>query len=381
MALLSAMTPFRGKRGSQSDLQIASAYDRAGPSVLQSPSAAAALALMQRPLQSAAGYASSAARQSARRARRPLPRWLRNFGGPFAVLCASMASIVPLLGIACLALFWGDDTKVAPVTLDTSSRAVTAVGTGNAAAEFGLSDAISSLRQELGNQLQKQESARLSTEASVMTRLGRLESGLSSSGRSWGGRASANAVDATDGLGVDWASWSGGAEIDHGYTSTGVGRGLTGRAARALSKLAPRWRTSVANVSPPPEVVLAADSAPPSTCFVMANAPGKLAIRLPRPVYATHVAVERLPSWAEERPEASPRSFEVRAWLDDVGSLPYAAVVGVFEYKLAGPRSQAFELKMKSKAIKAVQFVFDGSWGDDHISVCRLRIFGAAVTL
>ncbi|CAE8643748.1 unnamed protein product, partial [Polarella glacialis] len=184
---------------------------------------------------------------------------------------------------------------------------------------------------------------------------------------------------ATAGLGVDWASWGMGAEIDHGHTSPGLGRSLLGCASRAVTSLLPSQRTLFGFVSHPPEAVLAWDSAPPSRCYSI-EGNGAVAIRFLKPVRAGHVVLEQLPSWATAKPLAAPRSFEVLAWPADGVEESYSVKLGSFEYQLDGLRAQVFPLindsgSVFSGNVKGIKFSFGQNWGEEGLTmVCRLRV-------
>jgi len=313
---------------------------------------------------------------------RVLPPWLRGLlVGPAAVLCACFVVLVPFLGFTTVGAFiWsaaagGSEGDKAPATA------------GGSVDVRRVADAVDALRQDLRSHVDEdRREVSGASSAAVAAHVRRLEqtvAAATAASAATAARAPAAAGGAGDvaGLGFDWAAWSAGAEIDAGHTSAGIGRGLVGRTARALATLLPHHRARVAWVSHPAEVVLAADSAPPSRCFTF-QGNGTLAVRLARGVLPTHVVVEQPPAVATERPRAAPRHVEVRVWPveeDDASSAlpgPYGTRAGAFEYALLGPRAQVFALDAGLPLARAVQFVFGGSWGEDHTSVCRLRVLG-----
>lgn len=193
-----------------------------------------------------------------------------------------------------------------------------------------------------------------------------------------GATAIALAADPLEGLGVDWAARFTGAEIDHGYTSPGLGRDVVGCAVRAVAALVPRYRAYAGNVSHPPEVALAADHAPPIRCFYFGGK-GTVAVRLLRATSPGHVAIEQPPSSSMVHPRAAPRSFKVYGWSTSEGAEPYSLLLGSFEYLIEGPRIQVFQLRaVPPGGLRGVQFAFGGNWGEDFTTACRLRVLGPA---
>lgn len=148
---------------------------------------------------------------------------------------------------------------------------------------------------------------------------------------------------------------------------------------RLLLFVNPSFRQTVGPASHPPEVVLAADAAPPSRCFKFEGS-GNVAIRFSRPVRIAHVALEKPPPEALLAPKSMPRRFSVFAWRASEGSRPYGELVGEFQYELEGPRNQVFTLgsasSEKMHLAQALKFVLHDNWGEDFTSVCRLRAFG-----
>jgi len=320
------------------------------------------------------------------------PNWLRNFGGPFAALCAALTGIVPFFGVAVLALVMQD------------------AGSFSGAPEVGLPSGGSQLEvtdfEGLWKELQRQEASRSSLDAAIAERMQRLEqaaktspdaalalsaaekavaaaSAAEASAASAAAAASGSGAgqgDATVGLGVDWAAWGAGAFIDHGHSSGALGRHFTGRLGRLAASFLPQYRELFA-APHPPEVLLAWDSAPPSRCHSMVAAGGTVAIRFPQAVRASHVVIEQTPLWASSWPSrASPRHFQVQAWPADV-EIPYSVELGAFEYQLHGQRLQVFALtdtngKAVSGRVQGIRFIFDDNWGEASLTVCRLRVFG-----
>lgn len=303
----------------------------------------------------------------------PLPPWFRSFGLPFAVCCAAIAGIVPLFGVGLVALLSGDGGSPAPAIHAVPIPSIAPPVLHSDASSTDVLVALDSLRRDM----QQREGARQAYDEAVVARVRRLETAAvahSPSSKRGAMGWSAQATDPTAGLGVDWASWTAGAEIDYGYTSTGLGRSILGRASRLVTSLLPRYRVYAGNVSHPPDVVLAADFAPPTKCFAF-QGEGTIAIRFPRVVSPTHIVMEQRPSLATLHPEAAPRHFEVRAWLAQPGAEPYSESLGTFEFKLGDAPAQAFPVQSaRDSSVKAVQFVFRENWGQDYTSVCRLRV-------
>eukprot|EP00927_Polykrikos_kofoidii_P018288 TRINITY_DN18455_c0_g1_i1.p1 TRINITY_DN18455_c0_g1~~TRINITY_DN18455_c0_g1_i1.p1 ORF type:complete len:468 (+),score=87.92 TRINITY_DN18455_c0_g1_i1:39-1406(+) len=340
------------------------------------------------------------------------PPWLRSFALPFALLCGALAGIIPLCAVAFFQLL-GDSDTPAPAPLPQAPPGVPpqqvgwgsqwggwlsmsqpfGAGSGLAgntgqlmvgdASDGQLLGAVEALRNDMHRQVASQKAV----EASIASRMQRLEASVSSAASVaaasasslFGRRSTEEDRSSLDGLGVDWLAWSAGAEIDASYTSPGIGRGIVGRAARVAASVLPRYRASLGNVSHPPEVVLAADAAPPARCFTFRGV-GTIAVRLRGTAVLTHIAVENVPAWASVKPRAAPRHFEVRVRTPGAPSgSGFGAPLGAFEYVLDGGRVQVFSLGGAGVAAEAVQFTFTGNWGEDFTAVCRLRALGPAI--
>lgn len=324
-----------------------------------------------------------------------LPPWFYGFGGHFALLCAALAGIVPFLGIAIFVCIGPGEDSASAASM--KHLLTLPQGGGAEGVDNSVGSHLATVLHGLQQTLRQQEIARQASDATITERMRRLEDTLVahvaavSTAALPAGPARAvpqfllpvspDGGDQIAGLGIDWAAWGAGAEIDHGSTSWGLGRkpsasGLMGRAARLVAAVLPRYRAYAGNVSHPAEVVLAADSAPPSKCFSFWGN-GTVAIRLLQPRRASHVVLEQMPAWATLLPQAAPRHFQVKAW-EEGEAEPYRTTLGSFEYALAGPRAQAFALSAASRRARGFQFSFQGSWGAEHTSVCRLRVLGPA---
>lgn len=311
-----------------------------------------------------------------------LPLGFRSFGGHCALLCAAIAGIVPFLGMAILAcLDSGEEvTDIARTAQVPTMQQPIVIDSRPSSTDDRLANVLADLQRSL----QQQDHARQSTEAAINNRMQTLEQALASAAPARSTTASitdglSEAQDMLAELGVDWAAWGAGAEIDHAFTSCGLGRepsvnGIFGRAVRAMASVAPRYRALASSISHPPEVVLATDVVAPSKCFSFAGN-GTVAIRFLHPQRVTHAVVERPPAWATLQPLAAPRFIEVRGWVAKEGAEPYRAALGSFEYASAGPRAQVFATGDVG-VVQAVQFAFGRNWGEGHTSVCRLRLFG-----
>eukprot|EP00928_Gymnodinium_smaydae_P009281 TRINITY_DN13444_c0_g1_i1.p1 TRINITY_DN13444_c0_g1~~TRINITY_DN13444_c0_g1_i1.p1 ORF type:complete len:420 (-),score=97.03 TRINITY_DN13444_c0_g1_i1:58-1317(-) len=337
---------------------------------------------------------------------------LRKMGLPLAVLCGSFVGLPGLCFIGFYNIFGGDDVDLEPNVAGTAAAAATAAPAAVqpvTAPSPLLATPLSPLFQaqarpdvqilELQRDLRRQDAERTAAEQATASRLSTLESSVSalasaapagvsgSFGYSlFGSRGSSDGAEdgssALAGLGTDWAAWSADASIDHAHTSSGLGRGYLGKVARMLASQLPQFRALTDGISHPPEVVLAADSAPPSRCFTMGgSAGGAVAITFARSVRLTHVAIERLPSWTSTPAGTMPRRFEVRTRSPTSSS--YAASLGTFEYEASGPRVQVFRLSQSDGNAQpvfaeALRFSFSSNWGEDRTAVCRLRAFGHA---
>lgn len=312
-----------------------------------------------------------------------VPAWFRGFGSQFALLCAALAGIMPLVAFAFLAYF-SDDTGTSQnaAAVPTPAAHSFPIMPAYSYAEGSLHSRPPDMERLLANfedfrlELRRQQESLVLAQTAASSRLGRLESMSSSQKTVTSPDLATLSAESSPllGLGVDWAALWAGAEIDEHYTSPGLGRDVLGRTARVLSWMLPRYRTSFGNVSHPPAVALATDHGPPSKCFTLGANGGSVAVRFLIAVEASHVALEGLPPWAVFYPKTTPRRVEVRGWIADDPE-PYSAVLADFEYQLTGPRIQIFDLKPAGK-LRAVQFRFAENWGGDFISVCRVRVLG-----
>jgi len=294
-----------------------------------------------------------------------LPAKFRSFGLHFALLCAALAGIVPFLGMGIVALLDALSDRSSALQVPTHfqmSPPSFPVDPSSDGVVAQLSGAIDSLSRAM----QQQEAAQRQSQADTTVKLRRLEDGLSEArstasyvaehlAASTGKVAALDAdADASDllGLGVDWAAWTAGAEIDHSATSRGLGRepsaaGFAARTARVVAAAFPRYRSFVGKLSPPPEVVLAADSAPPSRCFIF-EGQGVLTVRLAQPHSLNHIVLERMASWAMLHPQSTPRHFQVHVQNESSSeTLQSIPADSPFEYVLAGPRVRHFPCRLR----------------------------------
>lgn len=176
-------------------------------------------------------------------------------------------------------------------------------------------------------------------------------------------------------------------EVDPAYTSSGASwmhHALL--KAGAVTGL-PGFREGAEQYSSrPPSVVALAEAATVGDCVAL-HGNSSIALRVRKEEGETksalvhRVVIEQPPRWAVHQPQASPRNFSVygeplQAGHHD-GASPYAELLGSFEYALAAPATQAFELT-KATPVTGLRFVFDGpGWGADFTCVYRLRAFEA----
>lgn len=320
-----------------------------------------------------------------------VPQWLRGFGSHFALLCAAIAGIVPLLAIGFLAFMSNETPASGSVVVPVISPAVASPPRMESSLSLGSIDAVQVLAglEGLRLDLRRQEESFAEAQAASASRIGRLES-ISARETQMPSPPTLPAVslvsDASPllALGVDWAAYGAGADIDSDNTSPGLGRDVVGRTTKLLAMLLPRYRNHFGNVSHHPTVVLAADNGPPSKCLTLDSGGGFVAIKFVKPVFVKHVAIEALPPWAMLHAGATPRRFQVRAWQigdGEAGAEPYSANLGDFEYRLDGPSIQVFSLGQGStdSKVKAVQLRFTENWGEEFTSICRIRVLGPAL--
>lgn len=153
----------------------------------------------------------------------------------------------------------------------------------------------------------------------------------------------------------------------------GAATGLPG-----LSKRAEQY------ASRPPFVVTSEVETTVGDCLAM-RGNSSVALRVRRGeggadfAFVRRVVIEQAPRWSVHRPHASPRHFSVygepvNQAHNDVAT-PYTEFLGSFEYALAAPAAQTFELA-QAMPVRGLRFVFDGpGWGADYICVYRLRAF------
>lgn len=143
----------------------------------------------------------------------------------------------------------------------------------------------------------------------------------------------------------------------------------------------------------PPEVVLvgstgAQDGPPvPTECFAFRGATGSVAVRIAAPEavpkVVRYVVLEQPAPWSLPHLRSAPRRFEVFG--DPTGEAQpvagssgdrarYSRPLGWFEYSLAAPRAQAFELK-EALPLRGLQFVFDGRGEEAHTCIYRIRAY------
>lgn len=304
------------------------------------------------------------------------PPWLKSAGCIFAVLCAALAGVVPFIAIACVALWNNSGTSIPHNLLDFAHlHSLTA----SAARTAGTTD------PQLLVDLERLRAV----ETATAVRIDRLEKALNQVANIAPGplvtadqetlRHQDIGNDVVSTLGFDWAAWPAGARVEATLTSQGLGRGMLGRMVRAVSTLLPNYFAQCNNVSYPAEVVLAADSVPPSKCFTFRGDDGSIAIRFVRAIQPAHVVVEQMPIWATPHIHAAPRHFEVLAWgmETDSSSQALSVSLGKFEFMLQGPRAQVFRVNSPMEAVRVLQFKFGANWGEDYTSICRLRVMAS----
>ncbi|CAE7653390.1 denD, partial [Symbiodinium sp. CCMP2456] len=236
---------------------------------------------------------------------------LRRLNLPIAAFCAAVTGMVPL-GLMALLLF--SDVAEGPpaVSVPTASQTLDSSFAGAAQlAELRLS--METLRQEMRRQDPAVASRLSMLEEAIAGDAGAASSSVASAAADAARKSSAEAraaaeraaalaaavgersgtsdptADAIAGLGVDWAAWSAGADIDRSQSSGGLGRSLLGRLGRVLATLVPVTRTFLGAASHSPEVVLTWETGPPSRCFALDLPRGSLAIRFSRDIRPSHV--------------------------------------------------------------------------------------------
>lgn len=312
---------------------------------------------------------------------------LRRLNLPIAAFCAAVTGMVPL-GLMAFLLF-----------------SDVAEGFAGAAQLAELRLSVETLRQEVRRQDPAVASRLLMLEEAIAGDTGAASSSVaaaaadaarksSAEARAAAERAAALAAavgersgtsdptsDAIAGLGVDWAAWSAGADIDRSQSSGGLGRSLLGRLGRVLATLVPVTRTFLGAASHSPEVVLTWETGLPSRCFELDLPRGSLAIRFSRDIRPSHVVLEQSPLWATTLPRAAPREFHVDVWPSEGDLEPYAITVGSYEYQLTGPRSQVFAVNGTAGSVlshvRGLRIRVESNWGEDHTLLCRVRVFGA----
>ena len=308
-------------------------------------------------------------------------------GVAFAILCCATTGIVPLLGIGVMLL--QDESAAIPMAPPAPAPVKVDVS-GLSSYSREVPDALNSMAWKRLQRLEEAFASELpGRQAAAMEA---AEQARESERKAWaaakaaenaaqrvgseGVPSSATVPDFGD-LGVDYAAWKAGAEIDHSHTTSGLHRGFWSRVVRVVTSLVPGWRM-LAATSHPPEVVLTWETGPPSRCFALNGQSAKISILFWQPLRPSHMALEQSPSWAMD-PRTSPKNFEVYVWptgMDDA----YSLKLGNFEF-LGG--SQIFNLTSEAMGttgpmglVRGLQVRIQSNWGEEHTSICRLRVFG-----
>eukprot|EP00927_Polykrikos_kofoidii_P050982 TRINITY_DN44799_c0_g1_i1.p1 TRINITY_DN44799_c0_g1~~TRINITY_DN44799_c0_g1_i1.p1 ORF type:complete len:419 (+),score=66.16 TRINITY_DN44799_c0_g1_i1:57-1313(+) len=129
----------------------------------------------------------------------------------------------------------------------------------------------------------------------------------------------------------------------------------------------------------PADVVISPDKPIRGECFAFSrNATIVLNVlgNDPRGRRISSVVVEQPPRWAVPSPATSPRRFSVYSAEVEAGeSGEHMVPLGDFEYAVAGPAKQSFELRELSE-VRSLHLKFDGEgWGGRYTCVYRIRIF------
>ncbi|CAK8999829.1 SUN domain-containing protein 5 (Sad1 and UNC84 domain-containing protein 5) (Sperm-associated antigen 4-like protein) (Testis and spermatogenesis-related gene 4 protein) [Durusdinium trenchii] len=305
----------------------------------------------------------------------------KRLGVAFAALCAAATGIPPVLGVALLAFLDADvAAPAAPMPLPTvtmeASRAADSQKAADALNEIAwkrlqrLEEAFATISHGGHETTAAVEAAERAREAERKAWVAAKAAEAAAQRRAEG---RAMSTDPMLDLGVDWAAWKAGAEIDHSHTTLGLHRNFWSRVARVMTSFAPHWRMWL-RASHPPEVVLAWETGPPSKCFAFEGQSAKVSILFWRPVHPSHVAIEQSPSWALD-PRASPRNLEVYAWPTGIDE-PYSVKIDEFEFHGG---SQVFDLTNQmgpTGLVRGLQVRIQRNWGEDHTLLCRLRVFG-----
>mmetsp|Transcript_56461 Transcript_56461/g.127632 ORF Transcript_56461/g.127632 Transcript_56461/m.127632 type:complete len:278 (+) Transcript_56461:123-956(+) len=188
-------------------------------------------------------------------------------------------------------------------------------------------------------------------------------------------------------------------QVDSAYTSPPATRNewlhqvLLGTAAKVFPAF--RHRADMFR-SQPAEVVLSSAAANKagdclalrwnSSLALRVAAAATVSERLGASATIRRIVIEQPPRWVVPKPRSSPRRFRVLgAPVLEEGSLaaaegadPYMLPLGSFEYAVAGPAAQSFELASPPRALHGLRLSFEGpGWGEDFTCIYRIRAFEA----
>lgn len=173
-------------------------------------------------------------------------------------------------------------------------------------------------------------------------------------------------------------------EVDQDFTSQGattVGSGWLHQAFLRVGAATglQRWKAHASlHRSKPASVIVQADAALTIRDCFAARPNASVALHLPGTSIVRQLVIEQPPRWMTPRPGSSPRRFSVYAspsassgGQDRGPQGPYTMFLATFEYSMAAPAVQAFELPMA--LVAGLRITFEDSWGMPYMCLYRVR--------
>jgi len=128
----------------------------------------------------------------------------------------------------------------------------------------------------------------------------------------------------------------------------------------------------------PADVIVKSGRAELGDCFAF-RSNATITLRVSPSALVQRLELEQPARWEVPKPGTAPRRFSVHGLLEEgeVASNSMQFVpLGTFEYALAAPAAQTFEL-LKAERLRALRLEFDGNgWGEPYTCVYRIRAFG-----
>lgn len=172
-------------------------------------------------------------------------------------------------------------------------------------------------------------------------------------------------------------------EVDERFTSPGartesnwLHQALT--TASLATGLKPLVDRAKQYQSKPPSVVLSQEPLTNRDCLALrVDSSPTLAFRLEGSHSLSALTIEQPERWAAEKPRSQPRRFTVAGIQQSRSagvSQEVKVLLGSFEYAVAGPAAQVFQLKQVGR-VSGLRLEFEGSWGENYLCLYRIQAF------